>query len=70
MQLPQTIGEVKSFRIESTGRTFEVKRLQANVWHLRDTAIRTRSRFGTESEIAADVETVLASGMLPPPARG
>lgn len=63
-KMPRTIGEVCEFHAH--GRTFQVKRLRANVWHMKDTAINTRSRFGTYAEIAQDIAVALESGKLPP----
>lgn len=47
------------------GRTFRVKRISRDTWHLRDLAISERSRFGTKKQIAEDVGKVLETGVLP-----
>lgn len=66
-KMPRVTGETREFHAH--GRTFQVKRLRANVWHLRDTAVSTRSRFGTYAEIAEDIAVTMESGKLPPACR-
>ena len=68
--VPRKVGVTEEFRVEATNRTFRVKRLHGNTWHLRDVNVSTRSRFGTLPEIRADVEYVLEAGTLPPAAGG
>lgn len=62
-KMPRVIGDTHEFHAH--GRAFQVKRLRANVWHMRDTAISSRSRFGTYTEIAEDVARAMESGHLP-----
>lgn len=53
---------------EAHGRRFAVRRLVGHrpaVYHLRDLAITSRSRFGSREEIIADVASCLEVGALP-----
>lgn len=63
--IPTRVGESRNYAAH--GRTFTVKRLSATTWHLADDAVRSRSRFGTRSEITADVAVTLEYGCLPNP---
>lgn len=63
-RLPNRINQLMSFT--SHGRLFIVKKLNRNTWHLRDTTISTRSRFGSKREIIEDMIYVLSYGILPP----
>ncbi len=63
--MPEKIGQSETFTAH--GRTFQVKRLSRDTWHLRDTGIAERSRFGTRREIADDVVHVKEHGCLPRP---
>lgn len=57
------VGERR--QLSAFGREFVVSRLRRCVWHLRDTQIDSRSRFGTAREIAEDIERVEDCGVLP-----
>jgi hypothetical protein len=61
--VPGKMGMVIEFHAH--GRTFRVKRLNRNTWHLRDLEISERSRFGRMDDICADVGAVLETGHLP-----
>lgn len=63
IHLPVKIGEEVSF--SAHGKTYSVKRIARSTWHLRDTAIKTHSRFGTAQEIAEDIGHVIECGSLP-----
>ena len=62
--IPRRIGRTVEF--QAHGRTFAVQKLRRAVYHLRDTAITERSRFGTLAEIRADLAYCLEWGHLPP----
>lgn len=64
--VPRKIGVTETFMVGD--REFTVKRVNHNTWHLRNVENTLRSRFGSFPEILADVENVLATGNLPPPA--
>lgn len=66
--VPLKVGVTEAFTARD--RTFEVKRVNHDTWHLRDVNVSTRSRFGTLSEIREDVANVLETGALPPPSGG
>lgn len=62
---PLTVGRLTSFR--AGNRVFEVKKTGAFTYHLRDTGIQSRSRFGSRAEIIRDVAAALEGGALPGP---
>ncbi len=66
--VPLKTGITETFTARD--RTFEVKRLNHDTWHLRDTQVRTTSRFGTLPQIREDVVHALEVGRLPPPVGG
>lgn len=62
---PLIVGEMYSY--VAHGRTFVLSKLSRCTYHLRDTAVQERSRFGTKEEIVADMAVTLETGHLPPP---
>jgi hypothetical protein len=54
--------------VTAHGKTFTLTRLAGSgeeTWHLRDHAVKTRSRFGSREEMIEDVQYALYYGVLP-----
>ena len=63
VRLPAKMREETTF--EAHGRHFIVKRIERNTWFLSCPLCDPRARFGTQTEIAADIGHVLECGRLP-----